>query len=131
MNVWPSDEIAVALKPGGRFAFTLEEGRPLTDAERAIIPNSDTVWLVPLAERLSGLERVGLPVRWQDEVSRSHRDVVDSLADAFAADSSHLTASLGRRALDELLVAHRCWRDWLRAGRVRKFAFVVEKPRQA
>lgn len=125
------DEIAATLEPGGRFAFTMEEGRPLTDAERAHIPNSDTVWLVPLPEMLAGLARVGLHVRWQDEVSRSHWDVVDSLTDAFAADSPDLTASLGRRALDDLLVAHRCWRDWLRNGRVRKFAFVVEKSRQS
>lgn len=124
-------EIAGALRPGGRFAFTMEEGQPLTDAERASIPNSDTVWLVPLPEMLSGLERVGLHVRWQEEVSRSHRNVVDSLADAFAADSSDITASLGGRAFDELIVAHRCWGYWLRDGRVRKFAFVVEKARQS
>jgi len=125
------DEIAAALKPGGRFAFTMEEGRPLTDAERERIPNSDTVWPVPLPQMLSGLERVGLQVRWQDEVSGSHLDVIDSLADAFAADASAITASLGRRGMDELLVAHQCWREWLREGRVRKFAFVVEKTRQS
>src|SRR4051812_3424584 len=28
-------EVAAALRPGGRFAFTLEEGQPLTAAERA------------------------------------------------------------------------------------------------
>jgi SAM-dependent methyltransferase len=124
-------EIAAALKPGGRFAFTMEEGKPLTDAERESIPNPDTVWLVPLPEMLSGLERVGLHVRWQDEVSRSHWDVVDSLADAFAAVAPDITASLGRRAVDELLVAHGRWREWLRDGRVRKFAFVAEKTRQS
>ena len=125
------DEIAGALKAGGRFAFTMEEGQPLTDAERASIPHPDTVWPAPLPEMLSSLERVGLHVRWQDEVSRSHWGVVDSLADAFAADSSDITASLGRRALDELLVTHRRWREWLRNGRVRKFAFVVEKPQHS
>jgi SAM-dependent methyltransferase len=124
-------EIAVALRAGGRFAFTMEEGQPLTDAERESIPNSDTVWLVPLPEMLAGLDRVGLHIRWLDEVSQSHRDVVDSLADAFAACSSDVTTSLGRRALDELLVAHRCWSDWLRGGRVRKFAFVAEKTGQS
>ena len=123
--------IAGALRAGGRFAFTMEEGQPLTDAERESIPNSHTVWPVPLPEMISRLERVGLHVRWQDEVSRSHRDLVDSLGVAFAADSSDITASLGRRAMDELLVAHRCWSDWLRDGRVRKFAFVVEKARRS
>ena len=123
-------EIARALRPGGRFAFTMEEGQPLTDAERASIPNPDTVWPVPLPEMLSRLERVGMHVRWQDEVSRPHRDLVDSLAAAFTARASDITASLGRRAVDELLVAHQRWRDWLRDGRVRKFAFVVEKTLQ-
>ena len=125
------DEVAVALTAGGRFAFTMEEGQPLTDAERASIPRPDTVWPVPLPEMRSSLERVGLPVRWQDDVSRSHCDVVDSLADAFAAGSWDITARLGRRALDELLVTHRRWSEWLRAGRVRKFAFVVEKPQHS
>ena len=124
------DEIAVALRAGGRFAFTMEEGQPLTDAERARIPHPDTVWPVPLTEMLSSLERVGLHVRWQDEVSQSHWDVVDSLADAFAADSSDIRARLGKRAFDELLITHRRWSEWLQAGRVRKFAFVVEKPQQ-
>ena len=43
-------EIAAALRPGGRFAFTLEEGAPLTTAERAAMPDADTVWLTPLDE---------------------------------------------------------------------------------
>ena len=41
-------EVAAALRPGGRFAFTLEEGPPLTAAERAAMPDADTVWLTPL-----------------------------------------------------------------------------------
>src|SRR4051794_29713160 len=43
-------EIARALSAGGRFAFTLEEGAPLTGAERARMPAADTVWLTPLEE---------------------------------------------------------------------------------
>ena len=41
-------EIAGALATGGRFAFTLEEGPPLTAAERDAMPDADTVWLTPL-----------------------------------------------------------------------------------
>jgi SAM-dependent methyltransferase len=120
-------QISRALTTGGRFAFTLEEGLPLTEAERAIMPDADTVWLTPLAEMLTSLERVGLVVRRQDDCSRSHRAVADSLADAFAADATDITAQIGRRALEELLAAHRVWSDWLREGRVRKIAFVAEK----
>jgi SAM-dependent methyltransferase len=120
-------EISSVLVPGGRFAFTMEEGQPLTEAERRSMPDADTVWLVHLTDLLSCLERVGLRVRRQDECSRSHRAMVDSLINAFAAEASAISAHLGRRALDELLAAHRLWSDWLREGRVRKFAIVAEK----
>jgi SAM-dependent methyltransferase len=120
-------EISRALRPGGRFAFTMEEGLPLTEAERDSMPDSDTVWLTPLQEMLTCLERVGLAVRWQEDCSRSHRAVADSLLDAFTADATAIAAEIGRRALEELLAAHRLWSDWLREGRVRKIAFVAEK----
>jgi SAM-dependent methyltransferase len=120
-------EISRALTTGGRFAFTLEEGLPLSQAERESMPDADTVWLTPLQELLTCLERVGLVVRWQDDCSRSHRAVADSLINAFAADAVDITAQIGRRALEELLAAHRLWSEWLREGRVRKIAIVAEK----
>ena len=120
-------EISRALTAGGRFAFTLEEGLPLTEAERARMPDADTVWLTPLPEMLACLERVGLVVLWQDDWSRSHRALADSLSDAFAADAANIAAQIGRRALEELLAAHWLWSDWLREGRLRKLAFVAEK----
>jgi SAM-dependent methyltransferase len=120
-------EISRALTTGGRFAFTVEEGLPLTEAERESMPDADTVWLTPLQEMLTLLEGAGLVVRWQDDRSRSHRAVADSLIDAFAADATDIAAQIGRPALDELLAAHRLWSDWLREGRVRKIAFIAEK----
>ena len=116
-----------ALTTGGRFAFTMEEGLPLTEAERERMPDADTVWLTPLQEMLACLERVGLLVRWQDDCTASHGAVADSLIDAFEADAPAIAAQIGRRALEELLAAHRLWSNWLREGRVRKFAFVAEK----
>jgi SAM-dependent methyltransferase len=124
-------EISRALRTGGRFAFTLEEGEPLTEAEREKMPDADTVWLTPLREMLTWLERAGLLVRWQRDCSRSHRAVADSLISAFAADATEIAAQIGRRALDELLAAHRLWSDWLRGGRVRKIAVVAEKTEAA
>lgn len=121
-------EIAAALTTGGRFAFTLEAGLPLTDSERANMPDADTVWLTPLDEMLEHLERAGLTVRWQRDCSRSHRAVADSLIAAFEADATGIAALIGRPALDDLLAAHQLWSDWLREGRVRKIAFVAEKP---
>src|SRR4051812_22181759 len=94
-------EISGALTIGGRFAFTMEEGPPLTESERRRMPDADTVWLTPLHEMLTCLEQVGLVVRWQEDWSRSHRAVADSLTKAFAADAMDIAAQIGRRALEE------------------------------
>jgi SAM-dependent methyltransferase len=120
-------EVSQALTAGGRFTFTVEEGAPLTDAERERMPDADTVWLTPLQDMLTCLERVGLVVRWQDDCSRSHRAVADSLIKAFAADAADIAEQVGRPAFEELMGAHRLWSDWLREGRVRKLAIVAEK----
>jgi SAM-dependent methyltransferase len=119
--------ISRTLATGGRFAFTIEEGLPLTEQERAWMPDADTVWLTPLEEMLISLEQVGLVVRWQDDCSRSHRATADSLIDAFTADAADIAAQIGHPAVQELLRAHQLWSDWLQAGRVRKFALVAEK----
>jgi SAM-dependent methyltransferase len=120
-------EVSRVLATGGRFAFTLEEGAPLTEAEREQMPDADTVWLTPLEEVLTGLEQAGLIVRWQEDYSRSHRAVADSLIDAFSADAADIAAQIGRQALEELVAGHRLWSAWLRDGRVRKLAVVAEK----
>lgn len=120
--------VAGALPPGGRFAFTLEEGRPLGAAERGAMPDADTVWLTPLDEMLALLDRTGFTVRLRRDRSASHRAMAQSLTDAFAADADAIAAQIGRRALDELLAAHRLWIDWIGRGRVRKLEFVVERP---
>jgi SAM-dependent methyltransferase len=119
--------ISRTLTTGGRFAFTIEEGLPLTEAERETMPDADTVWLTPLEEILSCLERAGLVVSRREDCSRSHRAVADSLIHAFTADATDIAEQIGHRALDELLAAHRLWSDWLRDGRVRKMAFIAEK----
>jgi SAM-dependent methyltransferase len=120
-------EVSQALTAGGRFAFTMEEGAPLTDAERERMPDADTVWLTTLEDMLTCLDRVGLAVRWQADCSRSHCAVADSLINAFAADASDIAEQVGRPAFEELMSAHRLWRDWLRGGRVRKVAIVAER----
>jgi len=121
------DDVSAALTPGGRFAFTVEEGLPLSEAERQRMPDAGTVWLSPLPEMLSYLAGAGLAVRWQHDCSRAHQAVADSLIHAFEADASHISSQIGEKALDDLLAAHRLWSDWLREGRVRKLAFVAQK----
>ncbi len=120
-------EIAAALRPGGRFAFTLEAGPPLTTAERALMPDPDTVWLTPLDVLATSLERAGLVVTWQEDHSRAHRATAQALAVAYAADAEAIAAQIGRRALEDLLAAHRLWIQWLDQGRVRKLALVAER----
>ena len=122
------DSISRALSPGGRFAFTLEEGLPLTEPEQARMPGADTVWLTPLDEMNALLARAGLIVRWQEDWSRSHSAVAESLTAAYAADATAIAARIGRQALDELLAAHRLWAEWLASGRVHKLAVVAERP---
>jgi SAM-dependent methyltransferase len=119
-------QIAAALRPGGRFAFTLEEGQPLTDEERAAMPDADTVWLTPLDEMTASLERAGLVLTWREDHSLAHQLQAQALTEAFAADAEGIAAQVGVRALDELLAAHRLWIDWLGTGRVRKLALVAE-----
>jgi SAM-dependent methyltransferase len=117
--------VAAALAPGGRFAFTVEEGRPLTEPERDRMPDADTVWLTPLDELRGMLARAGLTVTWQEDCTRTHRAVAAALLEAYAADGRAIAAAIGRRALDDLLTAHRMWVEWLSTGRARKFALVA------
>jgi hypothetical protein len=75
----------------------------------------------------ASLERARLVVTRQEDHSGAHRTTAQALAGAFAADVEAIAAQIGRRALDELLLAHRLWIEWLDAGRVRKLALVAER----
>ena len=120
--------VAEALAPGGRFAFTVEEGAPLTERERQAMPAADTVWPVPLAELLGQLDGAGLDLRWMQDA--------DPLAPAGRRCAGRRSSGPGARrspprsasrTADDLLAAHRLWSDWLGSGRVRKLAIVAEK----
>ena len=121
-------EVSRALRPGGRFAFTVEEGTPLTESERSRMPAADTVWLTPREEIHALLARAGLVVQWERDWSDSHRVVADALADAYEADAASIAEQIGARPLAELIAGHRLWSEWLAAGRVRKFALVAADP---
>ncbi|HEY3687889.1 MAG TPA: class I SAM-dependent methyltransferase [Streptosporangiaceae bacterium] len=121
-------EVARVLAPGGRFACTVEVGRPLTADERARTPDADTVWLVEPATLTAALRSVGLAVTWQEECTAAHHATAAALLRSFRADAAEIAPRIGARALDDLLAAHQLWRDWLGRGRVRKFALVAEKP---
>jgi hypothetical protein len=78
---------------------------------------------------LAALDRVGLSVRVQEDLTSAHAEMAESLTAAFAADGVGIATEIGDAALEELLRAHRLWVDWLRTGRVRKIALVAEKGR--
>ena len=121
-------EVARVLEPGGRFAFTVEEGQPLTRQERARMPAADTVWPIELEELTGVLREVGLTVIWQQESSSSHHATATALLSCYRADSPQIADQIGTQATAELITAHQLWSDWLGNGRVRKFAMVAEKP---
>jgi SAM-dependent methyltransferase len=124
-------EVARVLEPGGRFAFTVEEGRPLTQQERARMPAADTVWPIELAELTGVLGNAGLTVTWRQEHSSSHHAIATALLRCYRADSAQIAGQIGTHATAELIMAHQLWSDWLGSGRVRKFAMVAgqRKPR--
>jgi len=119
------DAISEALAAGGRFAFTLEEGAPLTPSERAQMPNANTVWPVPLESMLELLDRAGLTVTWQADWTAAHGATAAALAGAYAAGADAIAAEIGRRRLDDLVTAHELWADWLAGGRIRKLGIVA------
>jgi SAM-dependent methyltransferase len=120
-------EVARALEPGGRFAFTVEEGRPLTGDERARMPGADTVWPIELAELTGLLHEAGLTVIWRQECSSSHHATAAALLRSYRADSSAIADQIGIRETADLVIAHQLWGDWLANGRMRKFAIAARK----
>ena len=91
------------------------------------MPSADTVWLIELAELTGALREAGLTVIWQQECSSSHHAIATALHRCYRAESSQIADQIGTRAAADLITAHRLWSDWLRGGRVRKFAVVAEK----
>jgi SAM-dependent methyltransferase len=120
-------DVARVLPHGGRFAFTLEEGPPLTSDERTLMPDADTVWLIELAEMGMLLREAGLTVTWQEQWSAAHHATATALLRSFQADARDIARQIGPPALTDLIGAHELWSDWLGRGRVRKFALVAEK----
>jgi SAM-dependent methyltransferase len=120
-------EVARVLEPGGRFAFTVEEGRRLTEHERTLMPGADTVWPIQLAKLTAVLREAGLAVTWRREYSSSHQQTAAALLRCYRADSPRIADQIGTQATADLITSHRLWSDWLGSGRVRKFAMVAEK----
>jgi SAM-dependent methyltransferase len=124
-------EISGALNVGGRFAFTVEVGRPLSAEERQRMPNAGTVWLTRLATMRRLLEKAGFVVRETRDLSAAHSATAAALLNAYAADGPAIAADIGQAKLDDLVAAHRLWVEWLESGRVRKVSVVAAKTEDA
>ncbi|HLS44478.1 MAG TPA: class I SAM-dependent methyltransferase [Ornithinicoccus sp.] len=118
-----------ALVQGGRFACTVEEGVPLTEAERRLMPAWETVWPISLRELHEHLEAAGLRTAWRQDVTAAHRRVVDALLVQLAAHAPAVAEEIGGPRFEALLTSHRLWSQWLHTGRIRKFALVASAQR--
>src|SRR4029077_6179904 len=88
-------EVARVLEPGGRFAFTVEEGRPLNQQERTRMPGADTVWLIELAELTGVLREAGLTGIWRRGETPSHPALATALLRCYRADSPQIADQIG------------------------------------
>lgn len=120
-------EVAGVLCPGGRFAFTLEEGRPLSREERARMPGGDGIWLVPEDEFLPLLRSSCFRVRQLEDCTAAHADMAGRLAMMYARHQRAIAASVGASLCDETIAADVRWAELLHTRRVRKLAIVTER----
>ena len=63
----------------------------------------------------------------QEEWTAAHRRTATALLAGYRDDAGDIAASVGARALRELIAAHELWCAWLGTGRVRKFALVAQR----
>ncbi|MCZ2836985.1 class I SAM-dependent methyltransferase [Modestobacter sp. VKM Ac-2985] len=119
--------VAGALDTGGRFACTVEAGRPLSEAERQRMPDADTVWPVEMEQLTELLGDAGLVVTRQEECTAAHATTAAALLRSYRADEADIAARVGPQAAADLVAAHELWVTWLGSGRIRKFAVVAEK----
>ena len=119
-------EVARTLEPGGRFAFTVEEGRRSPGRS-----SPDARRRYGLARRAGGIDGRAaqrgagrdLAAGVQLRTPRGGDRAASVLPGRFSSDRGQI----GEQATAELITAHQLWNDWLGSGRVRKFAMVAEK----
>lgn len=118
---------ARALRSGGRFAFTAEEGMPLTPPERDAMPHADTVWPVPLVVLHRVLAAAGFIVGTMHDQTDAHRATAAALLSQYAHRRDEIAAAAGARFADDLIAAHELWVRWMTSGRIRRFAIVAHR----
>lgn len=120
-------EIARVLRPGGRFAGTLEDGRPLSPEERQAMPAGDTVHILSEADFRALAREAGFREVQIADHTAAHAEVARCLTAAYQADQHAIARGLGADFCRNLVRSHALWVEWLESRRVRKLAFVFER----
>src|SRR5215216_3623392 len=68
------------LRPGGRFGVTLEEGWPLSSAERRSVPEGEDIYLTPESTFHELLEAIGFRICRMEDHTAAHAEVAGRLA---------------------------------------------------
>lgn len=119
-------EMARVLETGGRFAFSAEVGRPLTAAERSLLPGGD-VYLSTGEEVRRLLEGAGLHLLMEEDCTAAHARVARRFAQALAGRREALRAEIGQSYWEHLHASAARWAEWLKGGRVHKLLVLAEK----
>ena len=120
-------EVRRLLRPGGCFGLTLEAGLPLSARERAGLPESEDIWLVPEAAMLRTLAEAGFSVRHVDDLTIQHAAVAGRLAALLERARPAVASLVGAAQAHVMMAAHRRWAEWLGSRRVRKLAIVAQR----
>ncbi len=120
-------EVRRLLRPGSRFALTLEAGRPMSEDERRLIPSAEPIWLIPEDDFLALLQTSGFRVKRREDYTARQADLAGRLARAIDRHRRTIAADLGDQAARDLCAFHGQFATWLSAGRLRKLVMVVEK----
>ena len=120
-------EVGRLLRPGSRFAFTLEAGRPMSEDERRHIPGGEPIWLIPEDEFLALVEKSGLRIQCLEDYTARQAALAGRLATAIDRHQQTIAADLGDQMARDLHAFHEQFATWLGTGRIRKLVMVVVK----
>ncbi len=118
--------VAQLLEVRGRLVMTYEEGSGLTKSERATMPESSTVCLIPQVAMNQVLGACGFRPLYTQNLTSAHARVAEKLWSGYSQHRASLERAMGAKGTARLIDSHRLWADWLTSGRVRKFGVVAQ-----
>lgn len=119
--------LARLLRRGGGLALTLDEGRPLSEVERASLPGGERAWAIPEDDFRSLLDSAGFRVLLLEDRTVPHAAVARRQAQAVREHEEAIVRRLGSETYAVILTAHERIAAWLTDRRLRKLALVAER----